>query len=195
MEIAQIRQQASVMKEIVSNLLQKSRSERESQPQDQVIEDVVRTELRFLEANLFFKHNVKKIVDLDPNAPPLFGVYSDFSQVIGNLLKNAIDAMHDSAERLLTVKTRNDGKYLYLTVADTGCGISDEVKEKVFQPFFTTKPKSQDAAPGEPTGTGLGLSTSRTILARYGAEINVESEPGQGTAFTVAFPLYRKPTF
>jgi PAS domain S-box-containing protein len=194
-ELVQIRQQANVMKDIVANLLQKSRSERESQPQDQVIEDLIRTELRFLDANLFFKHNVKKVVELDHTSPPLFGIYSDFSQVIGNLLKNAIDAMHNSAERVLTVRTKAEERFLHVIISDTGCGIPPEVQDQIFQPFFTTKPKAQDAKAGEPTGTGLGLSTTRSILARYGADIRVESQPGQGTTFTLSFPLNRKPSF
>jgi signal transduction histidine kinase len=191
--VQQIRQQAVVMKEIVANMLLKSRSEREIQPRELVIEDIIRTELRFLEANLFFKHQVKKVVDLDPNVPPIWGVYIDFSQVIGNLLRNAIDAMFNSPERVLTVRTKLEGSNLVLSISDTGCGISDDVKQNLFQAFFTTKPKSQDAKPGEPSGTGLGLSTSRSILARYGAEINVDSELGLGATFAITLPLRRKP--
>jgi PAS domain S-box-containing protein len=193
MEVQQIRQQAVVMKEIVSNMLHKSRSERESQPKELVIEDVIRTELRFLEANLFFKHQVKKVVDLDANVPPVYGIYIDFSQVIGNLLRNAIDAMYNSTERVLSVRTRTDGGYLLMMISDTGSGMSEETRNSLFQPFFTTKPKAQDAKPGEPTGTGLGLSTSRSILARYGAEITVDSELGKGSTFTIRFPLHRRP--
>lgn len=192
-EIAHIRNQATIMRDIVANLLHKARSERENQPQDQVIEDIIRTELRFLDANLFFKHDVKKVVELDPGSPTIYGVYIDFSQVIGNLLRNAIDAMFTSDIRVLTVRTRRTDTHLIVSISDTGCGMSDEVRTKLFQPFFTTKPKTQDAKPGEPTGTGLGLSTSRSILARYGAEITVESEAGIGSTFTVAFPRHRKP--
>jgi PAS domain S-box-containing protein len=192
-EIKQIRQQAMAMKDIVANLLLKSRSERESQPQDLVIEDIIRTELRFLEANLFFKHNIKTVVDLDPNSPTVFGLYIDFAQVIGNLLRNAIDAMHQSPQKVLSVRTRADGRYLILQISDTGCGIAPDDRQKLFRPFFTTKPKAAEAAEGEPTGTGLGLSTSRNILSRYGAEISVESEPGDGAHFTVTIPLGRKP--
>jgi two-component system NtrC family sensor kinase len=191
-EITHIRQQASVMKEIIGNLLQKSRSDRETHPQDQVIEDIILTEMRFLEANLFFKHQVKKVVELDPAAPPIYGVYSDFSQAIGNLLRNAIDAMYRSEERVLTVRTHCDERHLVITISDTGCGMTVVVKQNLFKPFFTTKPKTTEAAPGEPTGTGLGLSTSRNILARYGAEMSVESEPGVGSTFTVSIPLHRR---
>jgi PAS domain S-box-containing protein len=190
-EIAQIKQQATVMKEIVANLLQKSRNEREAAPQYLVIEDIIRTELAFLEANLFFKHDVAKEITLDPNSPPIFGVYVDFSQVLGNLLRNAIDAMHKSPVRKLTVITKTESRHLIVTVSDTGCGITDEAKGQLFKPFFTTKPKMHEAAPGEPTGTGLGLSTTRKTLARYGAEIRVQSEVGMGTTFTVSIPLDR----
>jgi two-component system NtrC family sensor kinase len=193
-EIAQIRSQAITMRDIVANLLHKSRSERENQPQDLLIEDIIRTELRFLDANLFFKHDVKKVIELDPDSPTLYGVYIDFSQVVGNLLRNAIDAMFKSDTRVLTVRTHHDDEHLMVTISDTGCGMSADVRKKLFQPFFTTKPKTQDAKPGEPTGTGLGLSTSRNILARYGAEMNVESEAGKGSTFSITFPRHRKPT-
>jgi PAS domain S-box-containing protein len=192
-EIQQIRQQATVMREIIANLMHKSRSERESQPQYLVIEDMIRTELRFLDADLFFKHEVRKVLDLDPCSPPIHGVYIDFSQVIGNLLRNAIDAMHSVDEKVLTVRTRWDGRHLTLMISDTGCGMTDHVKQNIFRPFFTTKPKRQDAAPGEPTGTGLGMATTRKTLARYGAEISFESANGSGTTFTVSIPLDRKP--
>jgi signal transduction histidine kinase len=76
-------------------------------------------------------------------------------------------------------------------VTDTGCGIAEEALTRIFEPFYTTKPKLQDAAPGEPSGTGLGLSTSRSILARYGGEISVTSALGKGTTFTVKLPVKR----
>ena len=192
-EIAQIRQQATAMKDIVANLLLKSRSERESHPQDLVIEDIIRTELRFLEANLFFKHNIKTELDLASDSPTVYGVYIDFAQVIGNLLRNAIDAMHQSPQKVLRVHTHSDGRHLVLQISDTGCGITEEARQNLFRPFFTTKPKAADANPNEPVGTGLGLSTSRNILSRYGGEIRAESEAGDGATFTVTIPLNRKP--
>jgi PAS domain S-box-containing protein len=191
-EIAQIRQQATTMKDIVANLLLKSRSERESQPQDLVIEDIIRTELRFLEANLFFKHQISTELDLNPEPPTVYGLYIDFAQVIGNLLRNAIDAMHHSEKRVLTVRTRTDDRHAMIQISDTGCGIPEDVRPNLFRPFFTTKPKASEATDG-PVGTGLGLSTSRNILSRYGGEIGVESEPGNGATFTVRIPLHRKP--
>jgi signal transduction histidine kinase len=191
-EIEHIQQQAMALKSITSNLMHKSRNEQETKPQDLSIEDIILTELSFLEANLFYKHQIKKNIELDTDSPPVRGVYIDFSQVIGNLLRNAIDAMYGSERRELTVHTSTADDHVTIRISDTGCGMTDEIKQKLFTPFFTTKPKVQDAQPGEPTGTGLGLSTSRGILARYGAEIEVDSAPGEGSTFTIHFPLNRK---
>ena len=191
-EIEHIRSQALVMRDIIANLLKKSRNEQESTPQDLSVEEIIKTELQFLDANLFFKHNVEKQIELDPDAPTIYGVYIDFSQVIGNLLRNAIDAMFHSETRMLAVKSSHDERALFLSVSDTGCGMSDDVKSRIFTPFYTTKPKAAEAAPGEPVGTGLGLASTRSILARYAGEISVESTPNLGTTFTIRIPLNRK---
>jgi PAS domain S-box-containing protein len=194
-EIERIRSQAQVMRDIIANLLKKSRNEQESAPQDLSVEEIIKTELQFLEANLFFKHNVEQVIELDSEAPLIHGIYIDFSQVIGNLLRNAIDAMFHSETRILTVKTWHEEHVLWITVGDTGCGMSEDVLNKIFTPFFTTKPKAAEAEPGEPTGTGLGLASTRNILARYGAEISVKSILDEGTTFTIRFPLNRKVNF
>lgn len=191
-EITQIQHQALTMSAIISNLMNKSRNEQETEPQPLILEEVVRTELQFLDANLFFKHNVEKVVDLETHLPTIHGVYGDLSQVVGNLLRNAIDAMHDREQRLITVRLWKEDKHILFAVTDTGCGISDDNLKRLFTPFFTTKPKAGEAQTGTPTGTGLGLSTSRSILARFGAEIHVDSKSGRGSTFTIKFPLNRK---
>jgi len=191
-DVTQIRQQAQVMREIIANLMVKSRSERETEPRDLLIEDIILTELRFLEANLFFKSKIQREMELAEDSPSIYGVYIDLSQVMGNLLRNAIDAMFSTQKKVLKIKTWSDEKNLYASVGDTGTGIPEEVQSEIFKPFFTTKPKSQEAKSGEPAGTGLGLSSSRNILARYGAEITLDSEVGEGTTFTIRFPLGRR---
>jgi len=93
--------------------------------------------------------------------------------VVLNLVRNAWQAMHEDGE--IAVKTEcNDGA-VTLSVRDTGRGMTDEVREKLFSPFFTTKE----------TGTGLGLSIVRKIVLAHGGSIEVESAPGEGTTFTI----------
>jgi len=116
-------------------------------------------------------------------------------QVIINLAVNARDAMETGG--LLSIKTRNievndtlgqvksniqiqPGKYVLLSVSDTGAGMSAEVKANIFEPFFTTKKSGK--------GTGLGLSTVYGIISQSGGQIMVESEPGTGTTFYIYLP-------
>jgi two-component system, NtrC family, sensor kinase len=99
------------------------------------------------------------------------------SQVFLNLLVNAGHAMESFGEILL--RSWHDEYFVYASVSDTGCGISEEVQKHIFEPFYTTKKEK---------GTGLGLSISYDIIKRHFGDILVESEPGKGTTFTVKLP-------
>ena len=81
----------------------------------------------------------------------------------------------------IKIDTLCDQDKCVIRVEDTGLGISEEVKQNIFEPFFTTK------AVGE--GTGLGLAISQDIIRRHGGEISVQSQPGQGTTFTISLPV------
>ena len=80
----------------------------------------------------------------------------------------------------MTIRTRHDERGVVAELTDTGCGIKPEHLERVFEPFFTTKPVGK--------GTGLGLSVSYGIVQQHGGSIELESEPGRGTTFTIVFP-------
>ena len=101
------------------------------------------------------------------------------SQMLLNLILNAFHAMEKEGG-VLTVSTWYDEDSLFLRVADTGCGIPAEVKPHIFDPFFTTKEQGK--------GTGLGLAIVAQVVEDHKGAIQVESEPGQGTAFTVTLP-------
>ncbi len=99
-------------------------------------------------------------------------------QVVTNLLLNAIQATQQGG--MITLRTQLVGEVCAIEVADTGPGISSEVRPHIFDPFFTTKRTGE--------GTGLGLSVSLGIVERHGGELSVESEEGQGTVFTIKLP-------
>jgi signal transduction histidine kinase len=98
--------------------------------------------------------------------------------LLTNLVANAIDAMPNGGR--LEVQAQKEGRDLVLRVADTGSGMSAEVKRHIFEPFYTTKPSGK--------GTGLGLAICKEIARALKGRIDVESEPGKGSAFTVRFP-------
>jgi len=98
-------------------------------------------------------------------------------QVIFNLFSNAIYAMMDSLSKEIKISTYNQDSFMVIKISDTGCGISEENKTKIFTPFFTTK--------GQKSGTGLGLYICREIVDRYQGHFYFESQEGHGTDFFI----------
>ena len=174
---------------MIDTLLVKSRQEATDEKQQLNINDLLVKELEFLQPDMDLKHNVKKNLILDPSLPEIFGIYSDFTQVIYNLIANALNAMDESTEKELTIITKYYDQNIYLLFRDTGKGISTDNLERIFDPFFTTKPKKGDEKKGEATGTGLGLFTCSELMKSYGATISVKSKEGKWTTFTVKIPV------
>ncbi len=118
----------------------------------------------------------------DLHAIPAVTCYpGKINQVVMNLLANAIDASPEGAEVTVRTEPTPTANGVLIHIDDTGSGIDPRVRDRIFDPFFTTKPIGQ--------GTGLGLSISYGIVKAHGGTIAVESEPGQGTRFTVFLPL------
>jgi PAS domain S-box-containing protein len=133
-------------------------------------------------------HNVDVTLDLDPNIPDILAEHNRLEQVFINLVSNAIDAMDEkdnqpdisNKEKHLTIKTFAENGRVCVEVTDTGTGMSEDVKHKIFEPFYTTKKVGK--------GTGLGVSISYGIVQDYKGTIDIESELGKGTTFTLKFP-------
>lgn len=124
--------------------------------------------------------------DFDPGADKVNVISQDLSRVLLNLYNNAFYAVWERKmsepefQPCVTVRTSRNGKETRILVTDNGQGIPEKIREKIFQPFFTTKP------PG--SGTGLGLSLAYDIVKAHGGEITVDSIPGVATTFTVSIP-------
>ncbi len=126
--------------------------------------------------------------DLDKKLPQIKVVPQDFGRVLLNLINNAFFAVNERSKTegkdfkpSVIVKTKLEKGQVIISVADNGFGIPDDVKEKIFQPFFTTKPTGQ--------GTGLGLSLSYDIVKAHGGELKVETVEGEGTGFFIVLPV------
>ena len=115
---------------------------------------------------------------LDPDLVRVYADVGQLGQVLVNLALNARDAMPQGGT--LSIVTTNEDGDAVITVADTGHGMDEQTRARIFEPFFSTKPVGE--------GTGLGLAMVHGIVQQTGGEISVKSAPGSGTAFRISFP-------
>jgi len=123
--------------------------------------------------------SIKLIKKLDTELPQAEIDASQIHQVLLNIITNAVQAMPEGGK--LTIAAREKESFLEVEIVDTGCGIPEEAISKIFDPLFTTKAK----------GIGLGLAVCKTIIDRHEGNIEVKSQAGKGTTFTIKLPLKR----
>jgi signal transduction histidine kinase len=175
--------QSERAQKIVRNLLDFAReSEIESEAHE--IQDLIEDTLR-LATNQIKLANVKVKGDLAPNLPPIYGDRQQLEQVFLNIVLNALDAMPDGGALSIACNSTSDRELVSVEFTDTGIGIPEQRVSDVFNPFYTTKPDAK--------GTGLGLSVSLGIIRQHGGDIEVKSEVGKGTTFSVLLPVAKVP--
>jgi signal transduction histidine kinase len=172
--------EAKRARDVVRRLLdfsRRSESERTRVDLNELLDDVLS-----LTHHLMHTSGVQLEVSLSKNLPWVSVDRNQMKQVFLNLFHNALQAMPTGGQLFVRTGTRQRGgrKWVMASIRDTGAGIAPENKERIFEPFFTTK-SSQG-------GTGLGLSVTYGIVTDHGGEIDVESEVGNGTNFTVWLP-------
>lgn len=168
---------------IVKGMLEHSRTskgEKELTDINQLADEYLRLSYHGLRAkDKSFNSNFK--TDFDENLPKIEIIPQDIGRVLLNLINNAFYAVGSIEKPLVIVTTKKTEKQVLITVQDNGIGMTEEVKAKIFQPFFTTKPTGQ--------GTGLGLSLAYDIVTKgHGGTLEVESAEGKGTTFVVKLP-------
>jgi signal transduction histidine kinase len=147
-------------------------------------------ELIHLSEPWFLARNVRLSSHLSPDLPSILGDSTHLQTLFLNLITNALDSMPQGGE--LAIKTRQvplhlssgDGRWLEISITDNGIGITEESKKRIFNPFFTTKKMGE--------GTGLGLAICEKIVKEHSGRIDVESEVGKGSTFSVYIPVFER---
>ncbi len=185
-----------LVEQILNFSRQSGSGERDTQPV--MIQPVLKETLKLLEKTL--PSNIEIRPEISNETGKVTISSSQIHQVIMNLCTNAYQAMEECISGILCVRlceaeiseTGDDerlgltpGSYVLLSVSDTGCGIDPDVKEKIFEPYFSTKPPEK--------GTGLGLAVCYRIIRNAGGVISVESTPGKGSCFHMYLPLSTEP--
>ena len=125
------------------------------------------------------KYTVTLDFDCDDDLPQIIGDSDELNQVWTNLIKNALDAMEGAGKLKIKAARQNGG--ILVAITDSGSGMTDEVKARIFEPLFTTKPAGE--------GTGLGMDIVRKIvIENHGGKINIDSELGKGTTISIWLP-------
>jgi signal transduction histidine kinase len=125
--------------------------------------------------------DISVTMDVPQDLPPIVGDMGQLQQVFTNLFINAADAMEGKGS--LKIKARFDSgrNQFMIRVSDTGPGIPQDLREKIFEIFFTTKPAGK--------GTGLGLTITKNIIKLHGGDVRIETPPEGGTTFIIELPL------
>ncbi len=177
-DVKTIERQAQNCKRIVEDLLKFARAadtRRTVVDVNQCLQDLVA-----LLARQFESADITVETHLHPDLPAVLGDTEKIKQVFMNLLVNAKQAITGSGWIGIETATAMDSRQIRITISDSGVGIPEDLTDKVFDPFFTTKPVGE--------GTGLGLSVSYGIIHDHGGTIEVKSEVGKGTVFTIHLP-------
>ncbi|MCG6880609.1 MAG: PAS domain S-box protein [Deltaproteobacteria bacterium] len=165
--------------EIVKNLLAFSRQSRIS-IENRKMEEIVDRTLALLAHDLGLK-GVKVVKHIAPDLPQIQCDFKQMQQALLNVVGNASEAMTEGGTLTMAVECSPEGRTMEIRISDTGCGIPRTHLKDIFEPFFTTKEEGK--------GVGLGLSVVYGIVTRHRGAIEVESEPGEGTTFTIHLPL------
>lgn len=182
MPIRSIEREALRCKNLVQNLLVFSR---QSGPKTEVFEfnPVIENTLSLVQTQCRVK-SVELTQELQSSGE-MRGDKNQIQQILINLCNNAVDAMSNGGQLLVrtVLQKENGDSWITLEVKDNGVGIPETIRKKIFEPFFTTK------EPGK--GTGLGLALVHEMVVKNKGDINVKSEVGKGTVFTVRFPALK----
>lgn len=165
---------------IIGGILNYARESAPFQAEPIELNRVIHDQINFFMMNPLFKHKINRQVYLSEEIPRIRAVVIQVKQIMDNLIKNAIDAMERSEEKVLTLRTYMEEGDVCFEVTDTGEGIPEAHIEQLYSPDFTTKPVGK--------GTGLGLASVKTMVDAYQWDITIESKPNEGTTFVIRIP-------
>ncbi|MCB0283114.1 MAG: HAMP domain-containing histidine kinase [Calditrichae bacterium] len=189
-EIGMIIRQVERVNELVQEVGTKSKNNLNEHPVAFSLNDLIENELKILEANLYFKHNVHVSLELDKNLKKITAIYSEYALIVSALIKNAIDAMYKMEKRDLEIITKNAENGSIFSVKDSGVGMSEKVIERIFEPFYSGKPHPADVTVNakEPRGVGIDLFLVNLLIQKYNFKMDINSEPGKGSEFVIHLP-------
>jgi len=148
------------------------------QLQKEKVEDILEQQSHFWQAE-YIKENIQFNSNIESSIPPISIDRALIIQVLINLIKNALESLKSNHDKQLTINCFTNKDHLFIQVIDNGAGIDEDLKDKIFIPFFTSKEK----------GSGIGLSLSQQIIQKHGGELSLISSDTNQTLFQIELPI------
>jgi len=177
--VAGIQKATKKINQLIEHLRNYSRNDKGEVEENKNIVELIDNSL-FLVKQKIKKFGIKVILNNENSDIDIICYPNQFEQMLMNLISNACDSMKNAAKKNLTISSFFKNNFLEITIQDTGEGIPQENMPKIFQSFYTTKPKGE--------GTGLGLSIVKNIVSEHSGELLLNSKVGEGTAFIIKLP-------
>jgi C4-dicarboxylate-specific signal transduction histidine kinase len=189
-ELELIVKEVRLIQGITHTLMCKMRYLQDNSVRPLSLNEIIQTEMDFLQAHLTFKHKIKKQSEFDAELPMIHGRPSDFSQMIGSLIMNRIEAIALSAEKTFLISTSHDPSLVFVKIRDTGAAPQDGGSGHHFNPKDILESYMDEGDPLMNSSGGPGINVNRMLIGKYGS-MDIRSE-GSFTEITLALPYDNK---
>ena len=188
-----IRSSGDKLASMIDSLMLKSKTNKSDEVEKIELNSLIKTEIEFLNANTRFKHYTDKKYSFSDSKLFIDVIPSEISQIFTNLVTNSLHAMWEQKDGTIVFATGANDEFVWFSIKDNGGGIPQKIKDKIFDPFFSTKIKieseqKEKIKTEEPTGTGLGLHSVKETVNSYNGKLELNSEEGVGTEFIIYIP-------
>ncbi|MDO9548082.1 MAG: PAS domain S-box protein [Candidatus Marinimicrobia bacterium] len=180
---------ANKIVQMADNFLKKAKREQIEKATDIDLNDLLKTDIAYMESNQYVKNRADIHFDLDRDIPAIRGHYIDFTHAISGILEFSINAMENSSRRELHIHTESDEKTIILSISHTGEALSDEDRSSVFTPFYSLKKFAGKRDLGVEQLATMQLFNAYNLLERYRVKFRIETDSEKRTIFYLTIPV------
>ncbi len=191
--VSMVRQALVRMNDMLGKLVDRSEADCRAYPQVVDLNTLLTQEIELMKADMEFKHQIRKTIELHPEPMEVKVVRSEISQSIYSILRNAVEALIGFESPYIAIRTDLAEGMANIYIENNGPPITPETREHIFEPFFSTKQDIAKNNSGITIGKGLGLHFCRQSIRMNRGEIILESKQNANTRFRIKLPLHREP--
>ncbi len=179
------------LKEDIRVMLYKAKIEGSGEISEIDLGELIKNEFEFYKADPRVKHYAEVTINVQDELPKFFGPTADFNQSFSNIITNSAEAIMESDEKRVTVDVTYDADNIYVSFADTGCGMDEETLSHIYDPFVSTKTPTESGQFPSTLAYGIGMTHVKNMLDHLNVEIDIQSSVGKGTTVKFTIPYLK----